>query len=88
MSRIAVVLPAYNAEKTLRATVESIPKELNAQLILVDDASRDGTVKAAEALGLKVVRHAKNRGYGANQKTCYAEALKTDADIVDRKSVV
>lgn len=82
MSRIAIVLPAYNAEKTLRATVESIPKELNAHLILVDDASRDGTVKSAEALGLNVVRHARNRGYGANQKTCYAEALKTDADIV------
>ncbi|OGR89265.1 MAG: glycosyl transferase family 2 [Elusimicrobia bacterium RIFCSPLOWO2_01_FULL_60_11] len=82
MSRIAVVLPAYNAERTLKATVESIPKDLNARLILVDDASQDGTVRSAESLGLKVVRHARNRGYGANQKTCYAEALKTDAEIV------
>jgi glycosyltransferase involved in cell wall biosynthesis len=82
MSRIAIVLPAYNAEKTLRATVESIPKELNSTLILVDDASQDGTVKEAQALDLKCVRHICNRGYGANQKTCYEEALKTDADIV------
>jgi glycosyltransferase involved in cell wall biosynthesis len=82
MSRIAIVLPAYNAEKTLEATVLSIPISLDAVLILADDASKDGTLKIAEKLGIKACRHDKNRGYGANQKTCYAEALKTDADII------
>lgn len=82
MKKIAVVLPAYNAEKTLAATVASIPEELKAALILVDDASKDRTADAARKLGLKVIQHPRNRGYGANQKTCYGEALKTPAEII------
>ncbi len=80
--KIAVVLPAYNAAKTLEATVRSIPEEIRSRMILVDDASQDETAALAEKLGLTVLRHDANRGYGANQKTCYAEALKTDADII------
>ena len=79
--RIAVVLPAYNAEKTLEATVGELP-DLVDDRILVDDGSRDSTVAMARQLGLKVVVHASNRGYGGNQKTCYAEALACGADVV------
>ncbi len=82
MTKITIVLPAYNAEKTLEATIRSIPKSLNAELILVDDASSDGTAQVAESLNIKVIRHPRNLGYGGNQKTCYAEALKTDAQII------
>lgn len=80
--KIMIVMPAYNAEKTLKATVESIPKSLNAEILLVDDASRDGTVALARELGLKVIVHEKNLGYGGNQKTCYANVLNMGADIV------
>lgn len=80
--KIAVVMPAYNAEFTLRRTYEEIPKEVVDDVILVDDASRDRTVDVAKELGLHHVVHPKNRGYGGNQKTCYAEALKRGADIV------
>ncbi len=79
--RIAVVLPAYNAEKTLEATVRELPKTVDA-IVLVDDHSSDGTVALARKLGLIVEVHTKNYGYGGNQKTCYARALATGADIV------
>jgi len=80
--KVTAVLPAYNAERTLERTVADIPREWVDEIILVDDASRDGTVALAEKLGLTVVRHAKNRGYGGNQKTCYTEAIKRGADVV------
>ncbi len=79
--RIAVVMPAYNAERTLQATVRELPDTVD-ERILVDDCSDDGTVAAARALGLTVLVHDRNRGYGANQKTCYAKALSTGADVV------
>ncbi len=81
-SKIVVVMPAYNAEKTLKRTYDDIPKDAVDEIILVDDASGDRTVEIARALGLTVIVHPVNRGYGANQKTCYAEALKRGADIV------
>ena len=77
-----VVLPAYNAEKTLEKTVREIPQEVVEEIILVDDKSHDQTVKIARKLNLTVFRHRKNRGYGANQKTCYLLALKHHPDIV------
>ena len=79
--RIAVVLPAYNAERTLEATVNELP-DLVDERILVDDFSRDDTVGMARRLNLTVEVHDKNRGYGANQKTCYAKALERGADVV------
>lgn len=80
--KIAIVMPAYNAEKTLKKTIEAIPKGVVDIMILTDDFSKDNTVKAAKDLGITVFAHKENRGYGANQKTCYNEVLKTDADIV------
>ena len=80
--RIVVVLPAYNAAKTLEKTYADIPKDLVSNIILVDDVSQDKTVDVARSLGLSVVIHIQNRGYGGNQKTCYLEALKLGADIV------
>ncbi len=80
--KIAVVLPAYNAELTLARTVAEIDRNLVDDLILTDDSSRDKTVLLAESLGLHTIVHDKNKGYGANQKTCYAAALSRGADIV------
>jgi glycosyltransferase involved in cell wall biosynthesis len=80
--KITVVLPAYNASRTLRKTVEEIPREVVDDIILVDDASKDGTVEMARSLGLATIQHDRNRGYGGNQKTCYAAALARGADIV------
>ena len=81
--RVAVVLPAYNAEKTLEQTYKEIPHDIVDDIILVDDNSKDLTVDLAKSLGIKhVVRHDRNRGYGGNQKTCYRKALDTGADIV------
>lgn len=80
--KIVVVLPAYNAEKTLRQTYEEIPLEIVDEVILTDDASCDRTVQFAQKLGIKTFVHLKNKGYGANQKTCYREALMEKADIV------
>ena len=77
-----VVLPAYNAEKTLEQTVREIPREYVQEIILVDDGSSDKTVQLAQRLGLAFSRHDENRGYGANQKTCYRLALEHGADIV------
>jgi len=79
--KVIVVLPAYNAEKTLERTVASIPAGWTDEIILVDDASKDKTVEVAKKLGLKIFLHKKNRGYGANQKTCYRQALKSGAEI-------
>ena len=81
MKTIAV-LPAYNAEKTLEKTVRDIPPGSVDEIILVDDASRDGTAALARKLGLITIVHEKNLGYGGNQKTCYTAALKRGADIV------
>ncbi len=81
-SKIIVVMPAYNAEKTLERTLNDIPPGSADEVILVDDNSKDGTVALAEKLGLTVFRHAVNKGYGGNQKTCYTEALKRGADVV------
>jgi glycosyltransferase involved in cell wall biosynthesis len=80
--KVVVVMPAYNAEKTLERTLNDIPREWVDDIILVDDASRDGTVALARKLGLRVFVHDKNRGYGGNQKTCYTEAMKLGADIM------
>jgi glycosyltransferase involved in cell wall biosynthesis len=80
--RVTVVLPAYNAELTLRRTVEEVDRSIVDDLVLVDDASTDSTIQAAEALGMTAVRHDGNRGYGGNQKTCYRVALGLGADIV------
>lgn len=80
--KIIVVMPAYNAEKTLAQTVSEIPRDIVDEIFLVDDASSDETVERAGELDLKVFRHSKNFGYGRNQKTCYREALKHGADIV------
>jgi len=80
--KIIVVLPAYNAARTLEKTYADLPKERIAKIILVDDVSQDQTVEVARRLGLDVVIHMQNRGYGGNQKTCYLEALKEGADVV------
>jgi glycosyltransferase involved in cell wall biosynthesis len=80
--RIAVVLPAYNASKTLRRTFEEIPHDIVDDVILTDDASSDDTLEVARSLGIWTLRHDRNRGYGGNQKTCYAAALARGADIV------
>jgi len=80
--RICVVMPAYNAGKTLRRTVAEIDRTFVDDVILVDDASLDDTVQVARELGLHLVEHPRNLGYGGNQKTCYTEALARGADIV------
>lgn len=80
--KIAVVLPAYNAAKTLKQTFDEIPHDIVDDIILVDDASKDETVRMAQSLGILTIRHERNKGYGANQKTCYAVALARGADIV------
>lgn len=79
---VIAVMPAYNAAKTLERTIKDIPKGVVDEIILVDDGSHDETAKLAEKLGLKVVRHPQNRGYGGNQKTCYTIALSDGADVV------
>jgi glycosyltransferase involved in cell wall biosynthesis len=81
--RIVVVMPAYNAEKTLEQTYREIPLDIVDEVILVDDHSRDNTSELAYSLGIHhVIRHDRNRGYGGNQKTCYTKALEIGADIV------
>ena len=81
-SKVVVVLPAYNAERTLERTCAEIPPLAADEILLVDDASRDRTVEVARRLGIPTVVHAANRGYGANQKSCYRAALERGADIV------
>jgi len=80
--KIIVVMPAYNASKTLLQTYNDIPKDIVDEIILVDDCSSDETVVTANKLGIKTILHKENKGYGANQKTCYQEALKKNPDII------
>ena len=80
--KIVLVMPAYNAAKTVRKTYEEIPHNIVDDVLLVDDASSDDTVAVAESLGIRTITHAQNTGYGGNQKTCYKAALDLAADIV------
>jgi glycosyltransferase involved in cell wall biosynthesis len=80
--KVVVVMPAYNAERTLEQTYAEIPLEFVDEVILVDDASRDETAKVAQKLGIRTIIHSQNRGYGGNQKTCYRAALQRGADVV------
>ncbi len=81
-SKIVIVMPAYNAAKTIKDTFYEIPKKLRKSIILVDDQSSDNTVTIARQLGIKVFSHSRNLGYGGNQKTCYLRALELNPDIV------
>jgi glycosyltransferase involved in cell wall biosynthesis len=80
--KVVVVMPAYNAEKTLVKTVGEIDRSIVDEIVLVDDCSRDNTLQLAQSLGLHTLRHEKNKGYGGNQKSCYRIALDLGADIV------
>ena len=81
--RITIVLPAYNAEKTLEKTYNEIPFDIVDHVILVDDLSQDQTLEVAEKLGIReIIRHKTNLGYGGNQKSCYNKALELDSDII------
>ncbi len=80
--KVIVVLPAYNAAKTLKKTINDIPKNTVDRIILVDDASQDKTVEIARKLGIQTFLHRKNKGYGGNQKTCYQQALLLGADVI------
>lgn len=81
--KVVVVLPAYNAAKTLEQTYSEIPFDIVDEVVLVDDASKDTTVEVAHSLGIHhIIRHEQNKGYGGNQKTCYKKALEIGADIV------
>jgi glycosyltransferase involved in cell wall biosynthesis len=81
--RVVVVLPAYNAFETLESTFSEIPKDIVDEIVLVDDASSDATIKEANRLGIQhVIKHEENIGYGGNQKSCYNKAKELDADIV------
>jgi glycosyltransferase involved in cell wall biosynthesis len=80
--KIVVIMPAYNAETTLRKTYSEIPHDIVDEVILTDDASSDRTAEVSESLGIKTIVHKENLGYGANQKTCYQAALRAGADIV------
>lgn len=80
--KIVVVMPAYNAARTLEKTYREIPLDIVDEVVVTDDASSDDTVTVARQLGLRTLVHPRNRGYGGNQKTCYAEALRLGADVV------
>ncbi len=80
--KIAVVMPAYNAARTIEKTYREIPLDLVDEVIVTDDASPDDTVEVAQRLGLRTLVHEENRGYGGNQKTCYTEALRLGADVI------
>ena len=80
--KIIIVMPAYNAEKTLLQTYKEIPKDIIDEIILTDDASKDNTAELAKSLNIETLIHKENKGYGGNQKTCYTEALKKNPDIV------
>ncbi len=80
--RVIVVMPAYNSEKTIEKTYRDIPLDVVDEVLVIDDCSRDHTVESARKLNLQVFLHQKNLGYGGNQKTCYREALKRNADII------
>jgi glycosyltransferase involved in cell wall biosynthesis len=81
-SKVIVVMPAYNAEQTLEKTYRDIPEGAVDEVLLIDDASRDRTSQIAERLGITVIKHERNLGYGGNQKTCYDNALKRGADVI------
>lgn len=81
-TKIIVVMPAYNAAKTIADTYKDIPQGVVDEILVIDDKSTDNTVELARKLGLTIVEHPKNLGYGGNQKTCYKEALKRGADVV------
>jgi len=81
--KVCVVLPAYNAAKTLEITYKELPLDIVDEVILVDDVSSDNTIQVANQLGIKhIIRHEQNKGYGGNQKTCYSKALELGADII------
>ncbi len=80
--KVVVVMPAYNAEQTLRRTYDEIPHNIVDEIILVDDASQDHTAEVSRELGIQTIVHAENKGYGGNQKTCYKTAVSLNADIV------
>ena len=80
--KVVIVMPAYNAARTVKDTFKEIPKEYRKSVILTDDQSTDDTVRVAKKLGIKVFEHSNNLGYGGNQKTCYWEALKLNPDVV------
>ncbi len=80
--KIVVVMPAYNAAKTLKKTYDEVPRDIVDEILLVDDGSHDDTIELSRRLGIRTFIHERNFGYGRNQKTCYREALKTGADIV------
>jgi len=80
-NKIVVVMPAYNAARTLERTYREIPLDIVDEVIVVDDASHDETAEVSRALGLPTFVHAENRGYGGNQKTCYTEAMRRGADV-------
>lgn len=81
--KLVVVLPAYNAAKTLEKTYQEIPFDIVDEVVITDDASKDNTVEVAKRIGIKhILQHDKNKGYGGNQKTCYDYALKLEADII------
>ncbi|HEX9758165.1 MAG TPA: glycosyltransferase family 2 protein [Nitrospiria bacterium] len=82
LPKIIVVMPAFNAAKTLWHTFEGIPRDIVGEVILVDDASSDNTATLAERLNIKVIKHPHNVGYGGNQKTCYMEALRDGGEVV------
>ena len=81
--KVCIVMPAYNAEKTLQKTYDEIPKDIVDEVILTDDRSTDDTVKVAKEIGIHhIIEHDVNRGYGGNQKSCYDKALEVGADII------
>jgi glycosyltransferase involved in cell wall biosynthesis len=81
--KVVVVLPAYNADKTLRSTYNEIDRSIVDEVILVDDASNDNTIAVAREIGIQhIIHHEKNKGYGGNQKSCYSKALEIGADII------
>ena len=80
--KIVVVMPAYNAQETVKATYNDLPKDIIHEVILVDDASKDKTIDIAKNLGITIYNHTDNKGYGGNQKTCYYQALKRKPDVV------
>ena len=80
--KIIIVMPAYNAEKTVEKTFYAIPEGSYDEIILVNDCSKDNTSEVAKKLGIRVIEHETNKGYGGNQKTCYTEALKSGADVI------
>jgi glycosyltransferase involved in cell wall biosynthesis len=81
-AKVIVVMPAYNAAKTVEKTYRDIPKGVVDEVILVDDVSKDDTLEVAKKLPIRVIVHRENKGYGGNQKTCYTEALMSGADVV------